>query len=169
MIDWKMTCGVGAALVLTSVAVVSGCAGDGGGSGGGEVSGAGDVGVGPSPQMTCQGEPESCAPRVPGSLECPSVDLVPLGCSQSAECSGVATSCLLLDHVSCTFQEGCFWSSASNFCTGIESSCGSFISQFSCTEQDGCSWKEQCAGNFPTPCDLLSESDCPSQPGCSWR
>lgn len=109
---------------------------------------------------TCTGAATPCS--LLSTFECDSTP----GCSSSGDCGGSATSCYAyFDLVSCSSQDGCFWSSLDQDCSGSPQSCFSQVSQFSCDSQEGCTWTESCSG-VATPCSLLTAATCTLQPGC---
>jgi hypothetical protein len=76
-------------------------------------------------------------------------------------CSGAAFDCFgFFDQFSCMSQEGCYWDSGTNSCSGSALPCEVAAS---CLQQRGCA--ESCSG-IETPCSDLSATSCTLQPGC---
>jgi len=111
----------------------------------------------------CSGVALSCAARSPDDC------LSGLGCTDQSRCSGLSTSCSVLQSSTrCTLQQGCTWNYTSSRCSGVPSSCSSKTNQVGCGNLEGCSWSESCTGT-PTACrSIASNALCELQLGCIW-
>lgn len=142
--------------------VGTGGSGSGGSSSGG--SGAGGSGGGVATTGSCVGSATPCL--LLSSLTCNCAQ----GCTWEESCEGTPESCYYqFSQLTCAYQSGCYWSTLTDDCSGLATSCGSFSSSSSCTNQLGCSYDDECTG-VVSPCSVMTNQfDCIDQPGCSWQ
>ncbi len=112
---------------------------------------------------SCSGSPSACASL--STTQCTTV----IGCSLGGTCTGVSSPCSYFNQFSCPDQQGCYWDSQAQYCTGLSYDCNTMTISTTCAMQQGCTWTPACKGTATASCNGTTQTACTNVPGCIWQ